>query len=202
MIERIAKMKMKGDYETSWKVLESEGTDSHEQQIQGALQTMEWMRDTAPKILAKLAGDHHKTMGERIGSSDKNTRNNAFSSVMRTASVRKNTMFDNLLSAPLLESKIQGGKEMSDADYANKLKTNLQNALKRQLPAQDLDKVIAQLDKEYAEDEAKRAQIDAFIKGEASKTANPSPSELAEFNKESVFADVFAEMRHYIGLMN
>jgi hypothetical protein len=185
MIERMAKMKMKGKYASPFDVLAEEGKTGAAA-VSEALETMNWMRDTAPKVLAKLAGDYHGSIQARAKDPDPAKRNEMFSSTLRMMTVVKNMMtLDSPEAAPLVVSKVQNGKVLSDSEHAELIAQNIEAALAGEHVTTGLDELMHSKFESKEADQALREKVDAAL--ESGTIRDLKPEDLALFQYEKVF---------------
>ena len=185
MIERIAKMKMKGKYATPFDVIESEGFTG-EAAIAEAHKTMEWMRDTAPKVLSRLADDFHNRIESRINDPDASKRNETFASVNRMVSVQRNiATLDSPDAVPLIVSKVEGDAVLTREQHEKKIADSLKLAVKGKHVAQELESLLSS---PFESDEADKALLKKVDEAVASESIREiSADDVALFQYEKLF---------------
>lgn len=194
MIKRIAQMKMKGDFDSPWKVIEAEGY-TEDAAIAEAHKTMEWMRVAAPKILAKLANDYHGDIMEHAKHEDVGERNEAMASTMRMMLVQRNIMtLDSPDAIPLIVSKIKDGKILTREEHEIEIRNSVLSSTTKNHVSQDIQKKIDEVTAKLQAKEDSQKEIDAYLSSIDLTNANVPASELSQFSYENLFKPMFDYM--------
>lgn len=200
MIQRIARMKMKGDFSSPWKVFEGEGI-SESNYVEEAHKTMAWMRDRGPYMIAKLNDDFHSTVVARAKSSDSKTRNELFGSIMRMTSAHANMTFDNPEIAILITAKVENGEPLTIDQQAKLMRDNIRDSLNGTAPGQEINKTYEALDAQNLDLETSKSEVDDAVERERSNLKNVPADELAVFQHEKLFNSVFGYARYVASII-
>ncbi|MEM9158183.1 MAG: hypothetical protein AAGB46_03965, partial [Verrucomicrobiota bacterium] len=185
-IELMALMKLKGEFTSPWAAIQEKFPDaSEEKQMEIAQETINWMRDTAPKIFADLNQRWHDHAVARAASDDPRQQAILRSEKHRKMSTLKTAMAnDGADIAMFLTPKAKNGVTLTREQQAAIIATNLSNSAGIPPASQKIDKAA-----QNASSDPQAAQSQIAAAAAAAK---------ADIQAIPANADIFAIDEHYI----
>ncbi len=192
MVRRLAEMKLKETNPDPWSVL----SNSDE-----AKQTMDWMIEKAPRILARLAHQNHErsVLTARFGT--KEEKQKLLSDTMRISMVYRSFMHIHPEATFLLAPKMKDGKVLSEDDHATRYAKSITSARLGEHPAQGINKKLHALDNDDRYKSKTRKEMATYLANENTKLNADIPTEkLTQLNYEAQFEDTYKYFRHILNL--
>ncbi|NEQ65491.1 MAG: hypothetical protein F6K21_08330 [Symploca sp. SIO2D2] len=185
-IELMAMMKLKGEFTSPWAAIQKKypGISEEEQMIK-AQETIDWMRDTAPKIFADLNERWHNHAVARAASDDPREQAILRSEKHRKMSTLKTAIAnDGTEIAMFLTPKAKNGVTLTRQQQEDIIATNLRNSAGIPPASQKIDQAAKNAP---SDPQAAQAQI-----------ASAAAAAKADIQAVPANADIFAIDEHYI----
>ncbi len=186
-IELVTKMKLKGEYASPWEVIkEGNPKMSDEAAMAKAQETVDWMREKAPKIFAYLNQEWHATATQRARSPDPKVRSFQKAETQRKMSVVKAIMQnDGPESLVFLVPKVKDGKPLSADEQATEIANRLQASTGMESITDGVKQAARNIDPGDVTGEQRRQRVQqAAVQAESKAAQTPKETDIFQVDKQ------------------